>query len=396
MQAILGVRYVQGKTRFASAVLGGVLLAWLPVACGAESDVLTGRKGAEGSGGSGGNRTDADGGGARGTSRAGASAASAGTAGTTGAPVFGGSAVAGTGSGAAANGGAGGDSTSSAGGGAASSLNPHAADNKTLADGLCSLLAQYPCLSYPGAEGFSTGGAAGAVTTCSQSEQIAASTIPGDCFDAYAADMRCRTGFFRCPCTGNDCILTSPGSLPSPCPAEEQAFSDCLGKHSVPHGDTTGSARTCHWTIESNGSCNADCDTNAKEGRYFSADCLDGAPGGPQECVCNLNGATLNDGTPQDIFMTAGGGFLADDCAGIAQKMSDGQCDRVLNCCFTWTPVATPGVPTVERCSCLSDPKVKGLSTCAAVAAQGHGQVVALCPQFVSTGAAFPTADGGS
>jgi hypothetical protein len=75
--------------------------------------------------------------------------------------------------------------------------------------------------------------------------------------------------------------------------------------------------------------------------------------------------------------------------------MSDGQCDQILNCCFTWTPAPVADVPSVEQCSCLSDPKTKGVSTCAEVAAKGHGKIVDICPENVLNSRPFPSPDGG-
>ena len=134
------------------------------------------------------------------------------------------------------------------------------------------------------------------------------------------------------------------------------------------------------------------------KGNAFGADCSQGVPGGPQGCLCTLNGVELPDGIlGQDLIQTHGGEFWADDCKGVSQKLADGQCDRILNCCFTWKPQAMPGQTIAEQCSCLSDPTVMGVSTCQEVANLGGGKVVDLCPQYEQLGSTFPShgTDGG-
>jgi hypothetical protein len=363
------------------AALGALTLAYVPLACGVESDIL--------------NRSGTGGSGAKGT------------AGDIGVPTNGNPGMAGTSaSGGASSGGAsnpaggtndiaGSASTAGAAGTAINPLNPHAAEKKTLVADVCDALLKDPCLSYPQADNFNVRTLADTVTFCDQVEQIGAAEIPEACFDAWSADIKCLAQTNHCPCTGNDCILQFPGLRPSRCPAEEDVFEQCVNTMSDnSYGDTSGSARTCHWTTYSGGLCGAFCDGTMD--RQFVANCILGAPGGPQQCVCSSGGMLLHDGTPDDVFRTDGGSFLADDCKGIAQKMSDGQCDRILDCCFTWQPVSTDGKPTVEQCDCLSDPTVKGVSTCAEVAALGHGKVVDICPKYdFGTNPVFPTPDAG-
>jgi len=208
-----------------------------------------------------------------------------------------------------------------------------------------------------------------------------------ECFDAWADEMRCLTRVqARCPCNNDECSLHKPGERPNPCPAEEQAFTDCNTiDHPTPHGSVEGTAGKCFWDINEMGGCYAHCDPRPNK-HAFSADCPYGAPGGPQDCTCWVDGTRLIDGTWEDAFDTQGGQFIGEDCVDIAQKLADGQCDKILNCCFTWKAQGEE----VEQCSCLSDPTLKGVSTCAEVAALGGGKVVDICPQNVNIPPRFP------
>jgi hypothetical protein len=80
----------------------------------------------------------------------------------------------------------------------------------------------------------------------------------------------------------------------------------------------------------------------------------------------------------------ASGWFWADDCIGVAQTMADGYCDRILDCCFTWSNAGLP------QCTCTSDPSAGGFESCDAAAAAGGGEVVNLCSQYQIAWAQFP------
>jgi hypothetical protein len=114
----------------------------------------------------------------------------------------------------------------------------------------------------------------------------------------------------------------------------------------------------------------------------------DGSPDGAQSCYCELNGLAISDGVPDTVVYP----FYVDSCADAGQLLADGQCSKILNCCFTWMPVATGGMPSVQQCSCTSDPKRDGFDSCQAIATQGGGKVVDICPQYLSQRGGFPKA----
>jgi hypothetical protein len=377
-----------------------LVLGICPVACGKESDVLSHKKGTDGSGATSG--TDGGTGKAgSASSKGGRSGGSAGSGNGNGNDVDSGVSP-GVGQGGASNGD---DPNGSAGvpsglagaAGSASSgdpLDPHAVERQQVTAALCSVLSTYPCLSYFPQRSGGPGklSIADEMALCVQDTQVAEyTTFQNDCFDEWAAEARCLQALPRqCPCTGNDCIFYLPGTTPSACPKEELVLESCL--RAVAVDDTTGSVRQCHAGKDANGACFVYCDQTDANVGSFSAVC-DGPPDGPQACYCELNGIPLHDGTSDDPMN--GDSFYADDCTGIAQKVSDGQCDKILDCCFTWTPSPKSGVPRTEQCSCLSDPQTKGLSTCEEVAARGGGKVVALCPAYAPNLGGFPTPDGG-
>jgi hypothetical protein len=371
----------RSSTRLLLISLGALTLGSVPIACSAEADILSKRKGTDGVGGSSGTEVDGGGGNLAGGTKSGVGAqgnAAAGSAGN-----------AGSGAAAGAVGGASTAGSTGTAGPTGAGDSTHIAEKKQLVEALCSVLDEHPCVSWDQT-------AADERVLCSQVNQIDAATVPDDCFDEWAAEMKCLASWnWQCPCTGSDCILLFPlellpeeTSASNRCPTEERAYSNC-GTSTRDYGSTTGSVRRCNWDWDPASGCDATCVPT--DDRLFTADCLAGVPGGPQLCSCRANSTYLNDGPNPDKTS-----FYADDCAGIAQKMSDGQCDRILDCCFTWVPKDAPGTTSTERCDCTSDPMKVGASTCAEVAALGGGKVVDICPQYAyRSPPVFPEPDAG-
>lgn len=367
-------------------VAGATLIS---LACGGET-ALTHRNGGDGNGG----MRDADGGvsgsGASGSAGEGGGAGN-GAAGSAGASAgAGGSSARGgmDGGTTAVAGGSANGSGGTAGSNADASADPHAMERAALVSNFCALLDQYPCLTYPSPTLSTLPSTRSAeIAFCNQDAQIASfNTWKDACFDEWTRAMQCLTSLPRmCPCTGNDCNLVLPGERPSPCPSEEAALDACMSKVNHPSYTTTGSAGTCLWQLDENNKCYVQCGEGSLTASkndllVFTADC-NGPPNGPEACSCSVNGVPLHEGTFDDP--TFGASFYATDCGDVSQKLSDGQCKNILNCCFTWFAVPGSGQPPVEQCSCLSDPMIKGLSSCDAVAAQGGGKVVDICPQYL-------------
>ncbi|HVW30469.1 MAG TPA: hypothetical protein VHC69_34165 [Polyangiaceae bacterium] len=364
--------------------------ALLPLACGGESNVLTRHNGGDGSGGrayvdggvSGGKSSEKDGRGAGGSS---GNATGAGALGTDGGVNAG-------------KDGSNNGSTGAASSGVDAAVDPHAMERATLASKFCALLDQYPCLfplliPPPSTPAGTMATPAQTTANCNQYVQVDAFDQDG-CFDEWAAEMQCLISAPRtCPCNGTDCNLYLPGMKSSLCPTEDAAFSTCTSKFEPSAHLTSGTAGSCTWYLDTGHKCQVACGqrlvpltVDDLQQLTFTADC-DGPPNGPESCSCNLDGVPLENGTDGDS--TYGWSFTAKNCADVSQKMSDGQCMDILNCCFTWFAPPVSGQPPVEHCSCLSDPMIKGLSSCDAVAAQGGGKVVDICPQYLEP-AGFP------
>jgi hypothetical protein len=369
--------------------LGALVLGDLTLGCGQTSDVLTSRGGPTGTGAA---SNDVDGGvgagagaGGTGSNGGGASGSGARGGGTAGGVAGGGASVGGLAGSGAADGGA-----------ALDPLDPYAAERKQLADSLCSVLESYPCLTYeaqrsllPGPSRMTT---AEQVSICTHDLQVVGFTNWGNvCFSEWAQEMKCLIGLPRqCPCDArnNACYVGLPGSTPSPCPAEDQALAACSAQDpSQQTHDVSGPGGKCHWYKDGNGVCGAYCDGDPVHNASLGLQC-DGSPDGAQACYCQLNGLALPDGVPTEFGH--GVSFYADSCADAGQKLADGKCSSVLNCCFTWMTVAEAGKPSVQQCSCTSDPKRDGYDSCQAIATQGGGQVVDICPQYLTPMGGFP------
>lgn len=369
-------------------IVGALVFGDLTAGCGLTSNILTGNDGAAGA------SDDSDGGIAGDRADRGSGGTGSGRAGGAGRA---GSGVPDGGRGSTASGGASprpGEGGVSGGDASVDPADPHAAERKKLADSLCGLLEEYPCLysnlqlTFPDPKASRAKQAA----QCSQDFQVQAYSLFGDgCFAEWAQEMKCFIGLPRqCPCSGNDCDVGLPGGQPSRCPAEEQALNDCWSKSPIgSSGDASGARGTCTWYKDRNGVCGAACMAPAPDpnGAFLSVTC-DGSPSGAQACNCEAAGVPLYDWKPNNSLY--GASFYADDCPDVGQKMADGACASVLNCCFTWQPVPEPGKQSVQQCSCTSDPKSIGYASCEDLATKGGGQVVDICPQFLPGPATFP------
>jgi hypothetical protein len=262
---------------------------------------------------------------------------------------------------------------------------------KAVADDFCSLTQKYPCLSY-------TQGGTSDPTLCSHDLQAIQLQLGGDaCVNQWASVMRCLMNTWGCPCDDTDPPPPNP-TEPScfiatwvesnACSTERGLFRDCQNDNrppDLPTGSSMGTSGECDWGATENG-CNVSCDRSSPQrGRLFEADCT-GSPDAVQKCTCKLNEATLLEGIPGEQPKD----FYADDCADVGQQLADGQCEKMVNCCFTWTPGDAGGGTSPEQCSCVSDPKSEGYDTCDALAKQGGGKVVDLCPRYLRPAGIFP------
>jgi hypothetical protein len=197
-----------------------------------------------------------------------------------------------------------------------------------------------------------------------------------ECDALWRATATCMTQAKSC-----DAIVRfGTSELPQPCDAEKNALSVCWDQAS---GRVTGSRSSCNYGPD-NGQCIVVCDVTAPD--YVEANCS-GAPGLPLTCDCEVNTHTIwDDGDGMGVR------FIAADCRDAALRMADGTCIENLDCCFTWPGSETP---PQQHCSCTSDPAKLGYATCEAAAADRGGQVVDLCPQYMSNPGCLNLNDGG-
>jgi hypothetical protein len=262
---------------------------------------------------------------------------------------------------------------------------PEAKERTTLIERHCSVLADYPCLTN------STGEASRYAATCGAKARVAACelddvieynlSIPPACDDEWHASVACANAVDysgACEDGGAEQFplgiiqiqqFQSPAYTGEPCRPERQAIEDCIEKEN-PYTITKGKRAECNYHTAANDPaiCQVYCAVGTNQ---FESSC-DGVAGGPFECGCSLNGVPLSD----DAF-GYNPRFFGASCGDIAQSMSDGECIKRVDCCFTWQ-----GVQGKEGCACVSDPKLVGYDTCAAAAAATAGKVVDLCPVY--------------
>jgi hypothetical protein len=259
-------------------------------------------------------------------------------------------------------------------------VDPFADARRQTVTNYCALLDTYPCLFYLPQRGGEPSSREQMIQGCRQDLEVQQASIWGDvCFDEWKAVLECLTAApWTCPCSpGMDCNLMTPGQSPGPfngvCDTQAAALTACSGATGN-HADVSGSAGTCTYFQSQVDGCYVQCFHDAG---VFESGC-DGPVGGSQSCKCVLNGVVLRDPA------NTSGWFWADDCIGVAQTMADGYCDRILDCCFTWSNAGQP------QCTCTSDPSAGGFESCAAAAAAGGGEVVKLCPQYAMAWGQFP------
>jgi hypothetical protein len=198
------------------------------------------------------------------------------------------------------------------------------------------------------------------------------------CDDEWQARWRCwLTAGFEFP----QCSPALGSSYP--CQAEVEALIACMNEND-PWQSVTGSRATCDYGPGTLAACEVSCPVGAN---YFSLEC-GGSDGLPVYCRCTVNGNGIGDFDNQ--FFTT---FYASDCRDAATQAANGECVKLLDCCFEYFD------GTKDVCLCGSDPAQLGMPSCEAAAEFAGGKVVDICPQYESpplTGACWPPGSCGS
>lgn len=267
---------------------------------------------------------------------------------------------------------------------------PHHDEREEVIDAYCALLDDYPCLEI-----IQTGVTRNVdESNCRNKLNTAAYlSVAERCWELWVATMQCLTEEvrYRCPCDAeNACEISDGmnGPLRPPCDDVQQRYNECHWtsadglNESVAHY-VTGEAGTCSWwEMPPAAGCQLQCmgDEPSADGLpqdSIGARCF-GPPGGPYSCNCTVNTRDL-----LDSALTGAEVIDGEDCTTVAQKIADGACFEILDCCIRWVGSAGFGTPAVDRCSCTADPRATGgWESCQELADALEGEVVDLCPQY--------------
>ncbi len=262
-------------------------------------------------------------------------------------------------------------------------IDPHASERKELSRQLCGLLDKYPCLTLE--TGLQTVSPADQGAFCQNLTE--ASGALDACWSEWVDQMQCelaRTDW--CPCSDYCHFHAWDGDTPSHCTTTKAALDQCENSYSA-SGLIKGAAGSYTWGVRQQGTCMASSVLNSRGS--FDAQCS-GPAGGPQTCMCFVNGVFLGDQAQYVHNSYYYEQWLASDCEDVARQLAAGKCSDILDCCFTWTYNASPDAGPVEDCGCTADPTQAGYDSCEAMAAAGHGKVIDLCQRYRPNPGSFP------
>lgn len=211
----------------------------------------------------------------------------------------------------------------------------------------------------------------GDASSCVESRNIEwFRNVPDGCWDELTASVACSLK--------NSCSPVSGGYIGmGACLDERNALGGCIVSQRL-SGTVMGTSGSCTWDRDSSStSCAVGCTDDPY--RWYSSECT-GPPGGPFSCWCDLNNLPL-----YDSQVLNGPQFFSDTCAGAAELMANGHCQKYVSCCYSFRGPPFEGLPEQDLCECTSDPSASGeFSTCEALAgSMKEGKVVDLCPRYV-------------
>jgi hypothetical protein len=215
------------------------------------------------------------------------------------------------------------------------------------------------------------------IIACEEDRALEHARILPACDDEWQAQFRCYIA------AGFECG-PGPGSS-NPCQAEGEALNACIDAND-PWQSVTGSRATCDYGPGNLSPCEVNCPVGPN---YFQLLC--GGPDGlPVHCVCLVNGNAIGNFDTQIVTP-----LYASDCRDAATQAANGECIKLLDCCFEYFD------GTKDACLCGSDPARLGMPSCEAAAEFAGGKVVDICPQYemdpaALNGACWPPGSCGS
>ncbi|HVU03064.1 MAG TPA: hypothetical protein VHE30_14990 [Polyangiaceae bacterium] len=295
------------------------------------------------------------------------------------------------GSAASGSGGSAGDVGADGAAAGTNALDPHHDERERLVKQYCAVMDQYPCLGFRSSGGDfpPSASAEDKKRACEIDLGVGAFRVtPEACWDEWVAAVECDLTLPRnCPCGDestwinqdsscqypNDVYgpLTKDGMIPAgPCAVAQSNYTNCVAGQTAetPFQWVSGSRGDAEWSESSSG-----CRMDMAWKQGLSATC-EGPPGGPYVCTCFTYPQVRHEPT-----------FQAETCAEAGQKMADGACARLFDCCYRWATDAGQGTFPHDNCECTTDPPPPSLyghpfPTCQALADAQGATIVDVCP----------------